>query len=324
MQTPALRSPLAKRIQDFINLRRLSGTDYRAQTRLLGYFDRFLVKANRKQSSVTRLITDRYQQSLAHLAPRSRYNRLCVVKQLCEHIARSEPHCYVPEPMRMIPSYEAHCPPIFNESEIQALLSAASALNPSESLRPQTYRMLLGLLYATGIRIGEALALNIESFHSEQKMLSIEAGKFRKDRFVPLHPSTSQALEHYVHRRLQTGPRAPDSPLFINLRFRRLHYCTVNHTFRQLLAACGIPHNRRAGPRIHDLRHTFAVHRLLGWYRDGKDINARLPWLSTYMGHVGVASTQVYLRATAELVEQVDRRFHKHFIDNVKPSGGKS
>lgn len=322
MQTLVLRSPLAKQIRTFINLKRLSGTDYRSQTRLLGYFDRFLVNANVKKPLISCQIIDRYQQSLAHLASRSRYNRFCVVKQLCEHLSQFDPHCYVPDPVRMIPSSEAHCPHIFSESEVQALLTATSALKPRKSLRPETYHMLLALLYATGIRIGEALALNIESFNSEQKMLCIEAGKFRKARFVPLHPSTSQALEHYVHKRLQTSPRAPDSPLFINLRFRRLHYCTVNQTFRQFLAACGIPHSRRAGPRIHDLRHTFAVHRLLRWYRDGKDINARLPWLSTYMGHVGVASTQVYLRATAELVEQVDRRFHKHFIDNVKPWGG--
>ena len=320
----SLSSSLAKQIQTFINLRRLSGTDYLSQAKLLGCFDRFLIKEKVRQPWVTRTVTDRYQQSLAHLAPRSRYNRFCVVRQLCEHIAQSDPHCYVPEPMRIVSSYETYCSHIFTESEVQALVSAASALKPTESFRPQTYRTLMALLYATGIRIGEALALNIDSFHRERETLYIEAGKFRKDRWVPLHPSTTEALKHYVYRRLQAGPRSPDSPLFINLCFRRLRYCTVNQTFRQLLAACGIPHSRQAGPRIHDLRHTFAVHRLLGWYRDGKDINARLPWLSTYMGHVGVASTQVYLRANAELIEQVDGRFHKHFIDHVKSSGGKS
>jgi site-specific recombinase XerD len=314
MRPPAFRSPLAKQIRRFINLRRLSGTEYSSQSQLLGYFDRFLVKAKVKQPLVTRDITDRYQQSLAHLAPRSIYNRFCVVKQLCEYIAQFDPHCYVPEPMRMLSSSEAHCPHIFAETEMQALLSAATALTPQKSLRPKAYHSLLALLYATGIRIGEALALNIDSLNREQKTLHIEAGKFRKDRFVPLHPSTSRALDRYVQMRLSTGPRAPDSPLFINLRFRRLHYCMVNHVFCQLLKACGIAHSRLGGPRIHDLRHTFAVHRLLGWYRDGKDINARLPWLSTYMGHVGVASTQVYLKATAELIEMVSGRFHKHFI----------
>jgi site-specific recombinase XerD len=82
-----------------------------------------------------------------------------------------------------------------------------------------------------------------------------------------------------------------------------------------------VTHHRDTGPRIHDLRHTFAVHRLHTWYRDGQDVNARLPWLATYLGHVDIQSTQVYLRATAELLEQVDQRFHRHYLQHVKPRG---
>jgi integrase len=82
-----------------------------------------------------------------------------------------------------------------------------------------------------------------------------------------------------------------------------------------------MPHHQDTGPRIHDLRHTFAVHRLLAWYRDGQDVNARLPWLATYLGHVGIQSTQVYLRATAELLEQVDRRFYQHYLQHIKSQG---
>jgi integrase len=323
MQALAFHSCFAKQIHRFINLKRLSGTDYRDQAKLLGYFDRFLVNANIKQSVITREITDRYQQSLAHLSPRYKYIRFCVVKLLCEHIAKSDQLCYVPDPLRIVSAYETHCPRIFTEAEIQALLSAASTLQPQESLMPQTYQMLMGLLYTTGIRIGEALALDLKDFHVEQKMLCIVAGKFRKDRWIPLHPSTTQALEHYMHRRFQTGLISSDSPLFLSPRFCRLHYNAVNKTFHKLLKMCGIPYSRQAGPSIHDLRHSFAVHRLQGWYRDGQDINARLPWLATYMGHVKVASTQVYLRATAMLIEQVEQRFHKHYIDNVKSKGEK-
>lgn len=183
--------------------------------------------------------------------------------------------------------------------------------------------MLLGLLYSTSIRIGEAFALNLNDFHCRQQALYIAEGKFRKARWVPLHPSTSQALEQYIHRRLRTGPKSSDSPLFINLRACRLCHCTVHSTFRQLLEKCGITHNKDSGPRIHDLRHTFAVHRLLAWYRDGQDVNARLPALATYMGHVDVTSTQVYLHPTAELLEQVSNRFHSHYLHNVKPKGGR-
>ena len=318
-----LHSPLAGQIQHFITLRRLSGTDYKSQAQLLGYFDRFLLKQRWNIPRITREITDCYQQSLSHLAPRTRSNRFCVVRQLCEYLARSDPLGYVPEPLRVVPSHGAHQPYIYSSSEIQALLKAASQLPPPNSLRPHTYQTLLGLLYSTGIRIGEALALNLEHFHSTERRLYIAEGKFRKARWAPLSASTCQALERYVRTRVQIRPRSPDSPLLINQRSRRLHQCTVNQTFRNVLRQCGIRHSKHTGPRIHDLRHTFAVHRLLAWYRDGGDVNARLPWLSTYMGHVDVHSTQVYLQPTAELVEQVNRRFHKYYLHQVKNNGGK-
>ena len=317
-----LHSCLADEIQNFINLRRLSGTDYQSQAQLLGYFDRFLFEQQISGPPLTREITDHYLLGLSHLAPRSRSNRFCVVRQLCQYLARNDPRGYVPEPLRFIPSQGAHPPYIYSPSEIQALLVAASKLPPANALRPHTYRTLLGLLYSTGIRIGEALALNREDFQEAEQRLYIAQGKFRKARWVPLSASTSRALQHYLHKRSQMGPCSRDSPLLINQRSRPLTPCTVNHTFRYLLRQCGISHSKLTGPRIHDLRHTFAVERLLAWYRDGQDVNARLPWLATYMGHVDVHSTQVYLQATPELIAQVDRRFYNHYLHRVKPQGG--
>jgi len=317
-----LQSPLAAQIQSFINLRRLSGTDYQSQAQLLGYFDRFLVEQYLREPRINRKVVERYLENLSHLAPRTRYNRFCVVKQLCQYLARNDPLGYVPDPLRSISSRGAHQPYIYSNSEIQAIMAAASQLPLENSLRPHTYRTLLGLLYSTGIRIGEASALNLEHFHSQEQMLYIAEGKFRKARWVPLSDTTCQALQQYMRKRLQMTPRSPDSPFFINQRSCRLHHCIINQTFRQLLRQCGIHHSKNTGPRIHDLRHTFAVLRLLAWYRDGADVNVRLPWLATYMGHVDVHSTQVYLRATPELIEQVDQRFHNHYLHQVKPQGG--
>ena len=324
MTAGKLHSVLADKIQCFIELRRASGTDYQSQARLLEYFDRFLVQQGVTESRITREITDAYQRSLGHLRPRTRQNRLGVIRQFCEYLARTDPQCYVPERLRTIRSEEAHPRHIYSTAEVQTLLSAASKLSPPHSLRPETYRTLLGLLYSTGVRISEAFALNLEDFHSDQPSLWIAEGKFRKARWVPLSSSTSGRLQQYVQRRQQTSPRSPESPLFLNQRSRRLHHATVNHTFRRLLQQSGIPHHKHTGPRIHDLRHTFAVHRLLAWYRDGQDVNARLPWLATYMGHVNIHSTQVYLRPTAELMEQVDRRFYHHYLQYVQSPGDPS
>jgi len=321
MRALALHSSLAPQIRSVINLRQLSGTDYQSQALLLSYFDRFLSEEKREVPRITRRITDRYLQSLSHLTPRVQSNRLCVVRQLCQYLCRTAPLTYVPEPIRSLPPQAAHQPYIYSQIEIGALLAAAAELPPPSSLRPFTYRTLLGLLYSTGIRIGEALSLNLEDFHRAEKRLYIAEGKFRKARWLPLSTSTNLALQEYVNRRLRIKPRSPDSPLLLNQRSRRLRYVTVNQTFRRLLDRCAIPHGKHTGPRIHDLRHTFAVHRLLAWYRDGQDVNTRLPWLATYMGHVDIHSTQVYLQATPELTEEVARRFHDHYLRKIKTDG---
>jgi len=322
MKPLALRSCLAAQIRRFIDLQRLSGTDYKSQARLLEYFDRFLVEKKVVSPRMSRRIIDEYQQSLSRLAPRTRYNRSSVVRQLCMYLSRTDPLCYVPEAVRNISSRTSRQPYIYSRSEVRALLTAASELPPSDSLRPHTYRTLLGVLYSTGIRIGEALALNLDDFHEAEQRLYIAEGKFRKERWTPLSASAARALHEYVRKRRRMAPRTPESPLFLGRQMCRLTHGMVKNVFQRLLTRCDIPRSRHARPCIHALRHTFAVSRLLAWYRDGQDVNARLPWLATYMGHVGIHSTQVYLRATAELLDQVDRRFRSYYLNHVKPLEG--
>ncbi len=322
MRAIEFHSFLAAELQRFVELRRAGGFDYQAQARLLLYFDRFLVQRPTTEPHPTREIIETYQETLTRLRPRVRSNRCSVVRQFCEYLSRTDPRCYVPEFQRGIRPEDARRPHIYSVREVQRLLAAAAQLPPANSLRPHTYRMLLGLLYSTGIRIGEAFALKLEDFHREEQNLYIAAGKFRKARWVSLSGTANDAVCQYVEKRQRISPYEPDSPLLVNLRGRRLFHPVVYRTFLQLLSQCGIPHHRETGPRIHDLRHTFAVHRLLAWYRDGQDVNARLPWLATYMGHVDIESTQVYLHATAELMEQVDRRFHGHYLEHVKSHGG--
>lgn len=319
-----LRSAMADKIQSFIELQRLSGTDYQSQIRLLTYFDRFLIERGVTETRMNRQTIDAYLQTLSHLRPRTRENRMSVVRQLCQYLARTDPRCYIPEPLRGIRSDEVSSRHIYSMAEIQALLASAAKLPPSGSLRARTYWTLLGLLYSTGIRIGEGLALNLEDLHCDQQCLWIAEGKFRKARWVPLSSSTCDQLQRYIRMRQEISPRSPDSPLFLNQRSRRLNHVTVGKSFRKLLKQSGIPHHKHTGPRIHDLRHTFAVHRLLAWYRDGNEVNARLPWLATYMGHVDVHSTQVYLRPTTELMENVHGRFHQHYLHRVKSVGESS
>lgn len=316
-----LESCLAVPIRRFIRLRQLSGTDYHTQARLLLYFDRFLVARKLAEPRLSRQLVEDYEKTMSRLAPRGRANRICVVRQLCEYLSRSDPLAYVPEPLRTPSSQATFVPYIYSEDEVRALLAAAANLPPPGTLRGPTYQTLLGLLYSTGIRIGEAMSLNLADFHRDNALLYIDQGKFRKARWVPLSPSTVAALSWYVDRRQQTRPDTPNAPLLLNQRGRRLQHCTVNHCWHGLLKQCGIARQARNSPRLHDLRHSFAVHRLLAWYRDGKDINARLPWLATYLGHVNIHSTQVYLQPTVELLEQVNGRFHRHYLQHFTTQG---
>jgi site-specific recombinase XerD len=314
-------SCLAKTIEHLIKLRQIGGADYQAQARLLLYFDRFLVGQKLVEPCLNRQLIEAYEKTLSHLVPRGRANRMCVVRQLCEYFGHSNPQTYIPESLRTPSSHDTFVPYIFSEIAVQDLMTAAVSLPPAGALRGLTYQTLLGLLYSTGLRIGEAMALKLADFYSQEDRLYIAEGKFRKARWVPLSPTTTQALSNYVRQRPQTGShRSPDSPLFLNQRGRSLQHCTVCHTFHRLLQQCGI-RGRCRQPRLHDLRHSFAVHRLLGWYHDGKDINTRLTWLATYMGHVDIRSTQVYLHPTAELLEQVNARFHHHYLQHVNTQG---
>lgn len=307
-------SCLAVQMDRFVNLRRLSGTDYHSQTLLLGYFDRFLVQQSFERPYITREISELYQQGLTTLAPRTQGNRMSVLRQFCEYLAVSNPQSYVPRTLKIIRSHGAHQPYIYHLRQLQALLAAASKLPPQGSLRSHTYYTLLGLLYTTGIRIGEAIALNLQDVQPGNQWLYIAEGKFRKARWVALSESTGRVLQHYINERLKIAPHRPDSPLLLNERRRRLCHPTVNQTFRGLLKKCGIAHNKRTGPRIHDLRHSFAVHRLLAWYQLGYDVNALLPALATYMGHVDISSTRVYLQPTAQLLKQVHQRFRSYYL----------
>lgn len=312
-------SSLASFMERFVALRRLSGTDYQSQTRLLVYFDDFLVREKYKAEFISREIFEHYLTSLSHLAPRTLCNRVSVVSQFFRFLSQFKPLSYLPEPIRCKAS--SRLPYIYSTSQVSVLLAKASRLPPGSSLLPHTYTTLFGLLYTTGIRVGEALTMNLADVYLNRQRLHIRDGKFHKARWIPLSPSTCDMLRSYIDKRVDLLPSASDDPLFISLRKKRLAHSTVYSTLRRLIKECGIHTGNGMGPCIHDFRHTFAVHRLLSWYREGMDVNAMLPALSTYMGHVDVSSTHIYLHATPELFAEADKRFYEYYRKNIKSEG---
>jgi len=169
-------------------------------------------------------------------------------------------------------------------------------------LRAATYDTLIGLLAASGLRIGEAIKLDRSDLDWAQGVLLIRESKFGKSRLVPLHPSSMQALNDYAVLRDELQPRAKELSFFVSLKRKRLLYAVVQQTFRQLIDTAGIGVDAPSPPRLHDLRRTFAVRTLLGWYRAGEDVQAKMPSLSTYLGHREPACTYWYLSATPEVL----------------------
>jgi integrase len=195
------------------------------------------------------------------------------------------------------------------------MLMVARRLGPPGSLRPVVVSTLIGLLCATGIRIGEALDLALADIDLKGLLLHIREGKFNKSRYVPISASTASRLAAYLRlRRKAEISTAATSPVFVGFCGGKCWQSTFATAFLQVLRKIGLRGPKgQHGPRVHDFRHSFAVNRLLAWYRHGDNLAAKLPLLATYLGHTNVTGTQVYLHATAQLLESVGRRFHTHF-----------
>jgi len=202
---------------------------------------------------------------------------------------------------------------VFSRKQIMA---AARKVGPRGSLRPEVISTLIGLLYATGLRIGEALNLTLADVNLKGSCLIIHRTKFDKSRYVPLSSSTVRQLNSFLYKRKKAGfSIKPTAPVFVNPNGQSYGASTVYTVFLEIVRDLKLrgPKGER-GPRIHDFRHSFAVNRLAAWYKQGIDLSTKLPLLATYLGHTTMICTGVYLHATAELLEKTNRRFHNHFM----------
>jgi integrase/recombinase XerD len=227
--------------------------------------------------------------------------RMTAARGFARYLSGIDASTEVP-PLGLIPRRPAWRRPfIYTSADIDALLEAARRTIASP-LRAATYQTLIGLLAASGMRIGEAIKLDRSDVDWAQGVLLIRESKFGKSRLVPLHPSSMQALEGYARLRDQFQPRPAEPAFFVSLNRKRLLYAVVQLTFRQLIDKADIGAGAPSPPRLHDLRHTFAVRALLSWYRTGEDVQSKIPSLSTYLGHREPASTYWYLSAAPELL----------------------
>jgi integrase/recombinase XerD len=226
--------------------------------------------------------------------------RLTVARGFARHMAGIDPRTQIP-PAGLIGYRQRRRPPfIFTDADIAAVMAQARALRwPLPAITHQT---LIGLLAVTGMRVGEALRLDRADIDWTGGLVLIRESKFTKSRQVALHPSALDALAAYSRRRDELQPAGQTPAVFVSMRGTRLIYAVVQEVFRNCCRASGVGAGSAARPRIHDLRHSFAVGCLLRWYREGADVQSRLPWLSAYLGHKDPRSTYWYLSAAPELL----------------------
>jgi len=239
--------------------------------------------------------------------------RLDIVRPFAQYRRLFDPQTEIPPAGLLGPSPRRVTPHIYSDAEIAALLGAAGKLRPIGGLRPHTYVTLLGLLLSTGLRISEALQLGRSDVDFDSRVLTVRHTKLRKSRLVPLHPSTVTALAKYARRRDKHLPGTPVPTFFVNEPGKPLCASTVASTFCVLRDQLGWSRDRNGRrPRLHDMRHTMAVRTVLRWYREGIDVDRKMPALSTYLGHVEVRDTYWYLTAVPELMAITTARFEAY------------
>jgi integrase len=298
---------LAEAVAGYLKVRRSLGYKMARPEKLLAQFTSYLEQAG----AVT--VTTEHALAWSVLPggdPSWHACRLAAVRGFASWLATTDPHAQVP-PAQLIPSRKLRATPyLYTDAEITALISAAAALR--FPLRTATYQTLIGLLAVTGMRVGEAIGLDRGDADLDAGVLKIREGKHGKSRLIPLHDTTAQAVRGYLSLRDRLHPQSQTDAVFISPAGTRLLYCNVHATWKLLVSAAGLrPRSAACRPRIHDLRHSFAVRSLLDAYQAGQDGQATLALLATWLGHADPAATYWYLTASPELMAAAGQRLER-------------
>jgi integrase len=311
------QSTLAPFIEKFLQEKHACGYRYHEPARILRHLDDLLFQEGLTTCELPRSIAKNWLAKRIHESSRTQQQRITVVRQFSRFLCRLGYSAYVPDSTLAPRDSSSFAPRILTHEEIRKLFQALDSLDPTARsplrhlIMPEVFRLLCGC----GFRLGEVLHLRVRDVDLNQGIVTVRQGKFRKDRLVPPVLPLVNRLRKYA---AYFENRPTDAIFFPAPGGRPFSLRTVYTLFRKLLLGCGIPHaGRGKGPRIHDFRHGFAVHTLLRWYRDGEDLDAKLPLLATYLGHQNLSGTQRYLHLTAELFPEITARANAAFGDVI-------
>jgi len=302
-------TPLGEHLAGYLAVRRALGYKLARAEKLLA---QFLTWLDERKLSV---ITTELALKWATLPPATGSNwhrhRLTVVRGFATHLHAIDPAHEVPPADLLAARPRRAVPYLYSDREVLALMNATSVIPTPH--RAATLRAMMGLLACTGMRVGEAIRLDRNDIDHEHELLVIRDSKFGKSRELALHPSALDELRRYLRRSDRPVAVEPTAALFTSASGTRLTYCNVHLAFKRTVEHAGLqPRSGACRPRPHDLRHTFAVNTVLDAYRERADVQARLPLLSTYLGHVHPGSTYWYLQAAPELLALAGQRLEEH------------
>jgi integrase len=302
---------LLRAVREYLSIRRHLGFKLERDGALLPDFVAFLKESG--SSVITGPLALAWATKPAEATAQWWATRLGMVRTFARYVQTLDPRTEIPPRDLLVWAKQRRQPYIYSDAEIAALMAATSRIG--DPLRAQTYLTLIGLLASTGMRVGEVIALNRRGLTREEGVLTVHDGKFGKSREVPLHRTTLNALEDYARQRERRFRHSVGPAFFVSLAGNRLFYSNVHQTFLRLVDWAGLADRKPHRPRIHDLRHTFAIRTLIDWYQSGLDVQRKLPVLSTYLGHVSPSSTYWYLSAVPELLGVAAERLEESLGD---------
>ena len=297
-------SGLSQALDDYLTVRRGLGYRLERAESLLSDFVNYVEAQG--SSFVTTNLALAWATLPTKAAPNWKAERLCVVRGFAKYRHAFDPRTELPSQGLLPFRKKRKTPYLYSDKDIEELLNACTGI--CTPLKACTYVTLIGLLAATGMRVGEAIALDRADIDWRNKLLVVRDSKFRKSREIPIHPTTIEALRTYERTRDQVFASLRTPSFFVSQASTRLFYNNVHANFLTLVRRAGLAERHPRRPRIHDLRHTFALKTLLRWYKAGVNVESRLPLLSTYLGHVCPTNTYWYLTPTPELLRLAAER----------------
>lgn len=311
-------SRLAPSLQRYVEIKRALGRRWKTEGAVLSHWDDSVHREYPQAGKVRAEMFTGWTRKLAHLTSTTSHTYQRIIRNFLLFHAREHASTFIPDLLTFPKPAPVVSPRLISATEMGRVLDAARRLppTPTNPLRAETLRLGLLLLFCCGLRKGELLRLRLGDLESEQTVLRIRLTKFYKSRLVPLAPTVTAELKEYLQtRRRKKLPMAPEAPLMWSGHWSSEVYTAPNFglIWHQLCASTQVLKAQGHPPRLHDLRHSFAVHALQRWYAQGVEVPSKLPHLAAYLGHVSAVSTHYYLKLTPELRQAASQRFHQHF-----------